>query len=244
METEVFQEVASQQILQLAQEEEAKLDREIQKLETLDEDDFDKLRQRRLEKLKKAEQQKHIYKQLGHGEYAELASQQEFFDAAKHSPRVVCHFYRPTAKYCQVVDFHMARLAARHIETRFCKINAEKSPYLVEKLNVYMMPTIVCIKDQKTTHHIKGLDELGGTDEFSSDMFAYVLSSHNVLNYDGGRPDSPTQAAKKKGVNSIRMAMTGPGGLAPGRRGGTSSIRDGLTETQYDSDGSAEDDIF
>lgn len=241
MDQQVFQEVASHQILQLAREQEAQLDREIAKLETLGEDDFDKLRQRRLEKMKKAEQQKNLYKQLGHGEYTELANQQEFFEAAKHSPRVICHFYRPTTKYCEVVDAHMSRLAGRHLETRFCKLNAEKSPYLVEKLNVYMMPTLVCIKNQETTHHIKGLDEFGGTDEFSSDMFAYVLSSHGVLFYDGGRPESPTQAAKKKGVNAIRVAL-GAGGSG-GRKGG-SSIREGLHEKKYDSDGSGDDDGF
>ena len=234
MDQQVFQEVASHQILQLAKQEEAKLDRELQKLEQLGEDDFDKLRQRRLEKMKRAEQQKAAFRQLGHGTYAELANQQDFFDAAKHSPRIVCHFYRPTTKYCEVVDAHMARLAPQHLETRFCKLNAEKSPYLVEKLNIYMMPTLVLIKDQETVRHIRGLDEFGGTDEFSSDMFAFVLSSHGVLHYDGGRPDSPSQAARKKGVNSIRMALTGAG---------KTSIREGINEKKYDSDDSGDDEF-
>jgi hypothetical protein len=30
---------------------------------------------------------------------------------------------------------------------QFVKINAEKSPYLVEKLNVWVMPTLLLVKD-------------------------------------------------------------------------------------------------
>lgn len=63
---------------------------------------------------------------------------------------------------------------------QFAKINAEKSPYLVEKLNVYMMPTLLLIKDGQTVHHIRGFDEFGGSDRFSTDVFAFVLSSYKV----------------------------------------------------------------
>lgn len=31
---------------------------------------------------------------------------------------MVVHFYRPTTRYCQVVDAHFERLAQRHLETR------------------------------------------------------------------------------------------------------------------------------
>lgn len=121
----------------------------------MDEDDFEVLRRKRLEKLKRQEQQKAEWRLLGHGvcvldetsacttdvgqadapspislkptlpqspnpthSYSELPNQQAFFEAAKKSPRMVVHFYRPTTRYCQVVDAHFERLAARHLETR------------------------------------------------------------------------------------------------------------------------------
>lgn len=86
------------------------------------------------------------------------------------------------------------------------------------------MPTLLLIKDGETVRHIRGFDEFGGTDEFSDDMFAYVLASHGVLNYDGGRPDSPSGKAKKKGVNSIKMALGG------------SSVREGFHKNYSDDD--------
>lgn len=51
----------------LPQQEEARIDEQIKKLEEMDEDDFEVLRQKRLEKLKRQEQQKAEWRLLGHG---------------------------------------------------------------------------------------------------------------------------------------------------------------------------------
>jgi hypothetical protein len=125
---------------------------------------------------------------------------------------------------------------------QFCKIDAEKSPYLVEKLNIFVMPTLLLIKGGETVKHLRGFDELGGTDEFSSDMLAFVLTQYKVLtSYEGGRPDSPSgRGGGGKGVNSIRMAVGGAGG--PGPR--SSSIREGLNEKRYDSEDSGDDSDY
>jgi hypothetical protein len=46
------------------------------------------------------------------------------------------------------------------------------------------MPTLVLAKNGETFHHIRGFDELGGTDDFTTEELAYVLSQHGVLNFD------------------------------------------------------------
>eukprot|EP00611_Tribonema_gayanum_P005582 TRINITY_DN147_c0_g1_i1.p4 TRINITY_DN147_c0_g1~~TRINITY_DN147_c0_g1_i1.p4 ORF type:complete len:138 (-),score=36.80 TRINITY_DN147_c0_g1_i1:166-579(-) len=116
------------------------------------------------------------------------------------------HFYRPTTARCAIVDARMERLAPRHVETRFCRIDAEKSPYLVEKLNIVVMPTILLVKDGKTVHQIRGFDELGGTDDFHEDMLAWVISQYGCCKFEGDPPMDPT---KRSGVNSIGMAFAG-----------------------------------
>jgi hypothetical protein len=50
-----------------SEQEEEKLDKVIQKLENMDEDDFEKLRAKRLEKMRRAHEQKIEWKFLGHG---------------------------------------------------------------------------------------------------------------------------------------------------------------------------------
>lgn len=150
-------------------------------MEGMDDDDLERMRERRLRQMKKKHQQKIQLARKGHGKYDEVTNEREFFEAGKKSKLVACHFYRPTTKHCLVVDKHFGKLAADHLECRFIKINAEKSPYLCEKLNIWMMPTIVLIKDRKTEHSIVGFDELGGTASFTTADMATVLANHGMI---------------------------------------------------------------
>ena len=47
------------------------------------------------------------------------------------------------------------------------QINAEKSPFLTERLKIWMLPTLALIKMEKTVDYVVGFDELGGTDGFT-----------------------------------------------------------------------------
>merc|ERR1719261_950466 len=100
--------------------------------------------------MMKQMKQEQDWRQLGHGRYMELTDTKEFFDAAKKSQRFVVHFYRGVTPRCEIVDAHLSKLAPDHLETRFVKINAEKNLFLVERLGIIMMPTIVLVKDGKT----------------------------------------------------------------------------------------------
>lgn len=74
--------------------------------------------------------------------YSEVTDTKDFFNAAKKSRFMVVHFYRPVTPRCQIVDSHLQKLAPQHLETRFVKIDAEKNPFLVERLGIIIMPTI------------------------------------------------------------------------------------------------------
>ena len=51
---------------------------------------------------------------------------------------------------CKIVDKHLEILAAKHIEAKFIKIDAEKAKFLTERLNVRVLPTMVLLKENKT----------------------------------------------------------------------------------------------
>ena len=110
-----------------------------------------------------------------------VAHRKRFFDELKGSARAVVHFYRPTTRRCEIVDKHFYALAAKHMETKFLRVNAEKAPFLVEKLHIWMLPTIVCVQNGKTDHSIVGFDELGGRDNFATEELEQLLLKHNVL---------------------------------------------------------------
>lgn len=54
----------------------------------------------------------------------------------------------------QVIDKHLGILAKQHIETRFVKIHAEKSPFLAEKLKIVVLPTLALIKNAKVDDYV------------------------------------------------------------------------------------------
>jgi len=149
------------------------------------------IRRQRVAALKKKEEARRANIALGHGSYQELADQQAFFNAAKQSDFMLVHFYRGATRLCDVVHRRMEDMAPKHLEARFCKIDAEKSPFLCERLNIFMMPTIVLIAHGQTVHQIRGFDELGGQDNWPEGMLSWVASQFGVLEHEGDRPVLP-----------------------------------------------------
>uniref|UniRef100_A0A8C9UR25 Thioredoxin domain containing 9 n=2 Tax=Marmotini TaxID=337730 RepID=A0A8C9UR25_SPEDA len=91
---DMYSKVLENQLLQSAKLVEEHLDSEIQKLDQMDEDELEHLKEKRLEALRKAQQQKQEWLSKGHGEYREIPSERDFFQEVKESKKVVCHFYR------------------------------------------------------------------------------------------------------------------------------------------------------
>ena len=108
---------------------------------------------------------------------------------------------------CEIVDKHMRDLATKHMEVRilsrgvarrwllfptvawclvvpqarFIKINAEKAPFLCERLRIWMLPTIVLVRGGKTDYSIVGFDDLGGSDDFSTETLEQFLIDKEIL---------------------------------------------------------------
>lgn len=183
MENPQLKEIIEKQVLTVAKAVEDKIDEEIAALDRLDLDDIEVLRERRLQQMKKMAEKRSRWKSLGHGEYSEIMSEKDFFSVVKASERVVCHFYRENWP-CKVVDKHMRVLAERHIETRFVKIHAEKSPFLAEKLRISVLPTIALVRNAKVEDYVVGFDELGGKDDFTTEELEERLAKAGVINLE------------------------------------------------------------
>lgn len=211
-------------LLAASQAVEQQLDAEIERLDKMDEDDMEALRQRRLDAMKKAQTQKQEWIAIGHGKYEELKDEKEFFDACKKSKNVVCHFYRDSTFRCKVVDKHMQILAPKHIETRFVKINAEQSKFLVERLRIVVLPTICIAKDGKTKDYIVGFDELGGVDDFPTEMLEWRLGRAEAINYDGDLLNPPKVGSYKKDTSVFGFVKT------------KKTIKDGQADDSSDED--------
>merc|ERR1711983_120378 len=182
---------------------EEQVDQEIRDLEKLDEDDLEAIRRRKLDMMKKMQEKKVEWKSAGHGEYSEIPEEKEFFTVTKGSDNCVIHFYRDETFRCKIFDKHFNLLAKKHVETRFAKINAEKCPFLCDRLKIRVIPTVLCIKNQQTTGQIVGFADLGNTDEFSTEMLEWRLAHAEVINYSGDLNTPPDEAKKAVKTNFI-----------------------------------------
>ncbi|XP_022786255.1 thioredoxin domain-containing protein 9-like [Stylophora pistillata] len=194
-------------LLQATKVMEEQIDSEIEKLDRMTLDEMEELREKRLEQLKKQEEQKREWLHKGHGQYNEIPGEKEFFKETKDSPRIVCHFFRDSTFRCKIVDKHLALLAPKHIETKFIKVDAERCHFLVQKLNVKVLPTILIIKDGKFPDRIVGFDDLGGHDEFSTAMMEWRIARSGVINYTGDLSVPPDQANKKSSTTILKKSI-------------------------------------
>jgi hypothetical protein len=217
-------EATAKALLRGAQVQEQTLEAELAQYDRLleDEDALEDLRQKRLQQLQKQHSLQKKWRELGHGEYKELGSgstqgdagdiAKEFFQAAKESDRMVVHFYRPSTRYCDVFHAHLQKLAPKHLETRFIKINVEGcdheggggASFLVDRLGVVVMPTLVLVKNRKAFHHIRGFDELGGTEDFSVGTLAFILGSHGVTDL-GDDEEISEEVLRGRGINTVNV---------------------------------------
>ena len=72
-----MQRVVEQNVIAAAQQMEDHIDGELHRLENLDEDDLERLRERRIKQLKQQAMQRQQWLARGHGEYQDVPSEKE-----------------------------------------------------------------------------------------------------------------------------------------------------------------------
>jgi len=195
--------VLGERLLEVAKVMEEQLDAQIDELDKMDDDDLEAIRQRRMAEMKKMVAKKEELLAAGHGKYTEIPDEQAFFNEQKKSKKIILHFYRDATFRCKIVDKHLEILAPKRIETRFLKINAEKCPFLTQRLKVNVLPTMLFIKDGQTVGRMVGFSQLGDTDEFTTELLEWQFGRHQMINYSGDLTKPP--GASSRGASKITV---------------------------------------
>jgi hypothetical protein len=89
------------------------------------------------------------------------------------------------------------------------QINAEKSPFLTEKLKIWKLPTLALIKNEKVEDYVVGFDAVGGRDDFETEVLATHLSNRGIidLEYPARRP--PATSGQTRNVRKGGFQKTG-----------------------------------
>lgn len=103
----------------------------------------------------------------GHGELRDIV-EEEFLAECVKSDRVVVHFYHADFERCKIMDKHLKLLAPKYTACKFVRIDAEKCPFFVHRLQIRTLPTVLVFHDGVNKDRLVGFDELGGEDDFAT----------------------------------------------------------------------------
>ena len=104
----------------------------------------------------------------------------EFLNYVTKLKRTVVHFFHKDFQRCKIMDKHLKLLCQQFPQTQFLSINAEKTPFFVERLGVRTLPTLCIFLDGILKDKQLGFDGLSG-DEFLTWELAARLSQSGVI---------------------------------------------------------------
>jgi len=161
---------------------ENKDDTELQDIENeIDNDpEFKKLHEQRLEELRQQFKEKQEKLSKGHGHYDEMDEKDALKTAIK-TQNLIVHFYADDFERCRVVDEHLKKLAVKHIDARFIRCNARKSPFLVDKWKIKTLPSICVVMGSYLVDKIIGFTDLGNKDNFPTIALERRLAKTGVI---------------------------------------------------------------
>jgi hypothetical protein len=155
-------------VLGAVKEVEQNLDDELNQLDSLQPDDVESIRKRRLAEMRKKAEDDALWRHRGHGRLAQI-EEKEFFTHCKETSRVLVMVNRSGAtRYAQDMQNHFARVAERHLETFFAVLDADKSPFLCEKFALRVMPSVILVRNHEVSKILHGLDAFAHNGVFST----------------------------------------------------------------------------
>ncbi|XP_064634432.1 uncharacterized protein LOC135492149 [Lineus longissimus] len=157
-------------------------DKALAEEDLLDEDDVPAhILEARFNELKQRAEAFKQFQEKGHGHYTTIDEEKKFLHLTTSESRCVVHFFHTDFRRCAIVDTHLKKLAEKHFETKFAKIDVKVAKFFVEKLKIKELPAILCFVDAKVKDKIIGFSDLGNTDSFSTEMLERRLGKSEVI---------------------------------------------------------------
>jgi thioredoxin-like negative regulator of GroEL len=171
-----------------------------------DDPTLEAFRARRLAELKNAQAQLMEHKAKGHGEVRTI-SQDEFLPECTSSKYVAAHFFHNDFERCKIMDHHLQIIAKLHLKCKFIRMDADKAPFFVNKLQIQTLPTLIIFKDGKTIDQLIGFDgmsESKNPDEFPTSQLGRWIEQTGAIEYDG--PESEDEEFRPNGRTGMMQS--------------------------------------
>jgi hypothetical protein len=161
-------------------EREASATRTLALKDLFDDPELERLHGERLDKLKEEREKRAVMERQGHGTYQDVP-EATLMEVCTSTDKVVAHFWHKDFERCKIVDKHLSVLAVKYFSTRFVKVSAEQAPFLVDKLQVRMLPCIISFQGGIAGERLVGFDKLGNRDDFETSALEKLLLGWHVV---------------------------------------------------------------
>jgi hypothetical protein len=122
--------------------------------------ELDQIRARRIEEMKQAQIKLAEQKSLGHGQLRTITQDEFLPECTGSSEWVAVHFFHNDFERCKIMDHHLKLIAPLHLTCKFLRIDAEKSPFFVQKLQIKTLPTLIVFREGKAIQRLTGFEGL------------------------------------------------------------------------------------
>lgn len=113
--------------------------------------------------------------------YPTLTSDQAVLDFTTETSRCIVHFAHPDFGRCAVMDEHLEKLAGRHYEVRFARVDVRNTPFVVEKLSIRVLPCVIGFKDGVGVDRVVGFEGLGSGGKDGEEGFSIAVLEKRLL---------------------------------------------------------------
>ena len=191
-----------------------------------EDDELEAIRARRLAKFRAEQQQTAEYKSLGHGELRTITQDEFLPECTGSSEWVVVHFFHKDFERCKIMDEHLKTVAGMHLNCKFLRLDAEKTPFFVHKLNIKTLPTVMVFQEGKAIDKLMGFQGLAvdesEPDKIHTGRLQQWLASTGCIKYK-----TPMEDMKEE---MRRMGIRAKGTIWSGTKG------TGYATKDYDSE--------
>eukprot|EP00040_Diaphanoeca_grandis_P016428 m.84737 g.84737 ORF g.84737 m.84737 type:complete len:192 (+) comp25796_c0_seq1:152-727(+) len=133
------------------------------------------------------------YASQGGGQYEEIDEEREVLDRTAKDDRCVVHFMHPGFRTCAIMKEHLTKIAHNHFRTRFYAFNADKGRWIANKLNIKVLPSVLCFIGGKVKDRVIGFEDFNNSESFETKALEERLAQCGVIHIGGAEGAASTK---------------------------------------------------
>lgn len=188
----------------------------------LDGDDtaeIEAIRARRMAELRAAQTRQAEHRALGHGELRTIAQDDFLSECAGSSEWVAVHFFHDEFERCEIMDHHLKLVAPMHLSCKFLRVDAQRAPFFVAKLQIRTLPALLVFRNGKAVDRLTGFDKLAidpkEPDKWHTGRLREWLAGTGAIEY-APPTDELREEMKRMGITPRGTVWSGARGVGSG----------------------------